>query len=70
MAASRNGATPAFEGWRQLYHDDSQVSLFGDSTLVNARNSPLFQLIFCAGSPAESAVRLTKRVANYLITRW
>ena len=39
-------------------------------TLVNSKNSPLFEFIFCAGSPTQGATRLAKRVANHLLKKW
>ena len=63
------------DGLLRIYKDQLRKT-FGDRfltesrTLANSRNSPLFEFIFCAGSPTESATRLAKHVANYLITRW
>lgn len=42
--------------------------LLNDSrTLRNSTNSPLFELIFCVGSPSPRAIRAAKKIARHLI---
>ena len=36
-------------------------------TLTNSKNSPLFEFIFCVGSPSEKAIRAAKRIARHLV---
>ena len=49
-------------------------SLFGNRfmsksrTLRNARNSPLFELVFCVGNPA--GIELAKRIAGHILKRF
>lgn len=55
-----------------LYRD-KLTEVFGDRLLNNSRtlrnstNSPLFELIFCVGSPNPRAIRAAKRIARHLI---
>ena len=87
------------ESWRELYHERSQLSLFGDKAsereqgiagisriykqklkalfgdrfldetkeLSNSRNTPLFEFIFCVGSPSTRAIAAAKRIARHII---
>ena len=36
-------------------------------TLTNSKNSPLFEFIFCVGSPSEKAIKAAKRIARHLV---
>ena len=36
-------------------------------TLTNSRNSPLFEFIFCVGSPSEKAIKAAKGIARHLV---
>ena len=66
---------PGVGGLLNIYKDQLSGT-FGDRflaesrTLMNSRSSPLFEFIFCAGNPADKAVRLAKRAAKHLIARW
>lgn len=63
---------PGVEGIIRIYKQRLS-DLFGtrfleDSvTLRNSRNSPMFEFIFCVGSPSQRAIRLAKDVARHLI---
>jgi len=44
------------------------VRLLSESrTLTNSKNSPLFEFIFCVGSPSEKAIKAAKRIARHLV---
>ena len=66
---------PGVDGLLNIYKEQLRET-FGDRflaesrTLMNSRSSPLFEFIFCAGNPADKAVRLAKRAAKHLIARW
>ena len=36
-------------------------------TLTNSKNSPLFEFIFCVGSPSERAIKAAKGIARHLV---
>ena len=60
------------DGLRSIYRSQLQ-ELFGDRfleqsrTLKNRKNSPLFELFFCVGSPSPQAIGIAKRIATYEI---
>ena len=60
------------DGLRSFYRSQLQ-ELFGDRfleqsrTLKNRKNSPLFELFFCVGSPSPQAIGIAKRIATYEI---
>ena len=60
------------DGLRSIYKGQLQ-ELFGDRflersrTLKNRKNSPLFELLFCVGSPNPQAIGIAKRIATHEI---
>ena len=51
-------------------------NLFGDRfpnlsrTLMNSKNSPLFEFIFCVGSPGPNAIGVASKIARHLVDRF
>ena len=63
---------PGTEGLSRIYRE--QLSdLFGNrymnktKVFVNSNNSPLFEFMFCVGSPSSAAVRLAKEIAGHIL---
>ena len=60
------------DGLRSIYESQLQ-GLFGNRflglsrTLKNRKNSPLFELFFCVGSPSPQAIGIAKRIATHKI---
>ena len=63
---------PGVDGLLEIYKGQLK-GLFGDRflrksrTLKNSKNSPLFELIFCVGSPSVRAIGAAKRIARHLM---
>lgn len=63
---------PGTEGISIIYKDKLR-SLFGmrfmetSKTFVNSRNSPLFEFVFCVGSPTPRAIRAAKAIAKHIL---
>ena len=63
---------PGVAGLLDIYRERLR-QVFGDRlldesrTLRNSKNSPLFELIFCVGSPSPRAVGAAKKIARHLI---
>ncbi len=61
---------PGVEGIRKIYKAKLKA-LFGQrfmetsKTLMNSKNSPLFEFVFCVGNPNGAAV--AKRIAKYIL---
>lgn len=66
---------PGVGGLLRIYKRQLKTT-FGDRllsesrTLMNSRNSPLFEFIFCVGNPGRRAIRLAKGAAKHLINNW
>ena len=65
---------PGIDGLLEIYKNQLEKA-FGDRllresrTLKNSKNSPLFEFIFCVGSPSDKAIRRAKAIAKHLIER-
>lgn len=63
---------PGVDGLLEIYKDRLK-GVFGarllreSRTLTNSKNSPLFEFIFCVGSPSEKAIKAAKRIARHLV---
>lgn len=63
---------PGAQGVLRIYKDKLR-GLFGDrfpslsKELVNSKQAPLFEFIFCVGNPAPQAIGLASRVAEHII---
>lgn len=60
------------QGLLSIYKDRlreafGQRVLSESRTLTNSRNSPLFEFIFCVGSPSEKAIKAAKGIARHLV---
>lgn len=66
--------SPGVDGLLEIFKDQLERA-FGDRllresrTLKNSRNAPLFEFIFCVGSPSAKAIRRAKAIARHLIER-
>lgn len=62
------GVDRLLEIYKQRLHAVFDGRLLKDSrSLRNSKNSPLFELIFCVGSPTPRAIRAAKNIARHLI---
>ena len=65
---------PGIDGFLAIYKS-KLADLFGDRflqtsrPLKNSKNSNLFELMFCSGSPNPRAISVSKRIAEYILMK-